>query len=372
MRKNKKLTIVISIVLVLAVASAILGYLFLATDMFRSNKELFSKYISQNGEVFQKLLDLKADDIYERLKSENKYESNTSIKMTHSEGGEVSNPLNNLALKLEIQKDNDEQYLYADGQILYENDEYLETEIIKEKEIYGIRFSDAVKQFITLEKDENLEIIAENIGIDVEQLEVLMNENDPIISKDEITSLKDKYFNIVIQEFSKGTFEKQKNAMITYNDVTIETNAYAVSLSSEQVENMLIEILNNAKNETEILEKLQTIIDKEDIINKIDELISNINEKLEIPTLKVTVYEQKQKNIRTVIEVGGDKIIVENSEQNEETKMKINYLKLNNDEEKEYIFEISKKNAENQEVFNIDINVIEGEINYTINLLSKI
>ena len=44
MRSNKKLGIVISIVLALAVAGAVIAYLYFMTDTFKSKQELFFKY----------------------------------------------------------------------------------------------------------------------------------------------------------------------------------------------------------------------------------------------------------------------------------------------------------------------------------------
>ena len=35
---------------------------------------------------------------------------------------------------------------------LYDEEKYLEAELIKQEELYGIRFTDAVQQFITLKK----------------------------------------------------------------------------------------------------------------------------------------------------------------------------------------------------------------------------
>jgi len=359
MRSNNKLIIVISIVLALVIAGAVFAYLFLATDVFKSNQELFMKYISQEIDTLERNLDFQMFEAYEGLENQNKYESNTNIKIIHSEGGEVSNPLNNLTAKLNIQKNDEEQYLYADAQILYENEEYVEAEIIKEQDIYGIRFSDAVKQFITVKKDENIEMVANDIGIDVELLETLINESEKIISKERIITLKDKYLNIIIQELMNGTFQKQKNAIITYNDVSTETNAYSVSLSSEQVENMLVQILNNIKNETKIS-------DKDNIIEQIDEKIKKLQEELEVPTINITVYEQNQKTIRTIIDVAGHKVTIENIEQIDGAKTKIDYSNLSAEQEEKYEIEINKQNAENQENVEIMINVIIGEDNYTI------
>lgn len=366
MRNNKKVLIVISVILILVIASAFFSYLYLMTDIFRSNQETFFKYFAQNIETLQKAMDFQTLEAYENLKNENRYESNTNIKVINSEGGEISNPLNNLTAKLDIKKNDEEQYFYADGQILYDDEEYWETEILKEQDTYGIRFSDAVKQFITIKKDENIEDVAKTIEIDSKQLETLINIIDgtqETITNEQVNTLKNKYFNIITTAILNGAFEKQRDAIITYNNVTTETNAYSVLLTNEQVENMLIEILNNAKTEPEI-------IDRENAIKQIDEIINQISEELEIPAIKITVYEQKQKTIRTDIEVETNKITIENIEQNGEIKTKINYLKLNDEEVKEYKFNISKLNMDNQEEIEIIMSGVEGEEEYTITLSS--
>ena len=111
MKKSKGVVIAISIVLILAIVAATFSYLFFMTDVLKSNEELFIKYFAQNEEILQKITDFQTIEVYENLKNENKYESNTNIKMIHSEGGEISNPLNNLSMKLDIQKNNEEQYM---------------------------------------------------------------------------------------------------------------------------------------------------------------------------------------------------------------------------------------------------------------------
>lgn len=357
MKSNKKLIIAISIVFALAVASAVIAYLFLMTDVFKSNKELFAKYFSQNTEVFQKITDLQTIEIYENLKNENKYESNTNIEIIHSEGGEISNPLNNLIGKIDIQKLEDEQYLYVDGQILYEDEKYLEMELIRQEELYGVRFTDAVQQFITVKKDENLEDIANDIGINIEQLEILMNimdENEQTTVVGQMSSLRDKYLNIITTAISNGTFKKQKDAMITYNNVTTETNAYSVELSGEQVRRMIIEILNNVKADTEILP----------ISIDLDSAISWANAQVEMPVAKVTVYEQEKQTIRTVVEIGVYKITIENTEQVGEIKTKISYL--NSNEATQADVQITKNNIDEQESLEMIADIAEGEKSYTI------
>lgn len=363
MKSKKILIITLIIILVLAVAGTIFAYLFIATDTFKGDKELFAKYISQNSETLEKFTDLQTKKVYEGLKDEEKYESDTEIKATYSEGGEVSNPINNLSAKINIQKDNTEDYFYADGQILYGNEKYLEAEAIKDQEAYGVRFTDIVKQFVTVKNDSKLDEVAKDLGTDSVTLEKIMdvidgkeNATEEIISKEDVQKIKDKYMNIITNAVSNGTFSSNKDAKITYNNNTVSAKAYTVSLTSEQVEGMIVEILNNLKEEDKIGEKYQ---------DKINDIISNITDEKEIPAVKITVYEQNKKTIRTAIEITSlAKITVENTDENNELKTKIQISGISTETTEEYNIEITKKTDENQENVEAVLSVTNGDDTY--------
>ncbi len=363
MKSKKILIITLIIILVLAVAGTVFAYLFIATDTFKGDKELFAKYISQNSETLEKFTDLQTKKVYEGLKDEEKYESNTEIKATYSEGGEVSNPINNLSAKINIQKDNTEDYFYADGQISYGNEKYLEAEAIKDQEAYGVRFTDIVKQFVTVKNDSKLGEVAKDLGTDSVTLEKIMdvidgkeNATEEIISKEDVQKIKDKYMNIITNAVSNGTFSSNKDAKITYNNNTVSAKAYTVSLTSEQVEGMIVEILNNLKEEDKIGEKYQ---------DKINDIISNITDEKEIPAVKITVYEQNKKTIRTAIEITSlAKITVENTDENNELKTKIQISCISTETTEEYNIEITKKTDENQENVEAVLSVTNGDDTY--------
>lgn len=363
MKSKKILIITLIIILVLAVAGTVFTYLFLATDTFKSDKELFAKYISQNSETLEKFTDLQTKKVYEGLKDEEKYESDTEIKATYSEGGEVSNPINNLSAKINVQKDKSEDYFYADGQISYGDEKYLEAEAIKDQEAYGIRFTDIVKQFVTVKNDSKLGEVAKDIGTDSVTLEKIMdvidgkeNATEEIISKEDVQKIKDKYMNIITNAISNGTFSSNKDAKITYNNNTVSAKAYTVSLTSEQVEGMIVEILNNLKEEDKIGEKYQ---------DKINDIISNITDEKEIPAVKITVYEQNKKTIRTAIEITSlAKITVENTDENNELKTKIQISGISTETTEEYNIEITKKTDENQENVEAVLSVTNGDDTY--------
>lgn len=373
MKSKKRLiiAIIIILILVLAIAGAGFAYLYIKTDTFRTDQELFAKYISQNAETLQKFSDSQTIKQYENLKNVEKFESNTKIKTTYSEGGEVSNAINNLYGTIVVQKNATDNYFYADGQVILDEQKYLESEIIKDKDVYGIRFTDVVKQFITVRDDDKFNDVANDIGIDSTKLEKIMNGidgtgkvTDAIATDSETETLKNKYMQLVIDTLKQGKFASNKKAVITYNNNTVNTKAYSVSLTSEQVENLLIQILNNLKTEDAIISNLQ--ISKEKYQEDIDKEINSLTSEKEVPTVRITVYEQNGNTIRTIVEIGTNKVIVENTETNGEVKSNIQVSIINSDQTDEYKTQITKNSSENEENINLVTNVAKGDEQYTI------
>ena len=377
-KKRLVIAIIIILILVLAIAGAVFAYVYIKTDTFKSDKELFAKYASQNLEFFGNMSNIKTINKYEDLKDQEKYESDTTIKTTYSEGGEVSNNINNLSATIKTQKNSEDKYFYTDGQLMYGNQKYLESEIIKDQDAYGIRFTDVVKQFITVKNDNTLADIATDIGTDTNTLENFIDVLDgtskiseEVVSNDDWQQFKNKYTNLITDTISAGTFASNKDVKITYNNKTVSAKAYTVSLTSEQVENLLIQVLNNLKEEKIILDKVGT--NKETYQDTIDKKISELTDEKEIPAVKITVYEQNKNNIRTVIELAKlEKVVIENTQTNDAMQSNIQFSSINSDEVEEYDVKLIKKSSDTQENIEVNVDVTKGEENYSISLTSDL
>lgn len=73
-RKKRILILTVLIILILLAIVGVLGFLYLKTDMFKSNKELFSKYLIQGIENAKILENEELLKINEKLNN-NKYNS---------------------------------------------------------------------------------------------------------------------------------------------------------------------------------------------------------------------------------------------------------------------------------------------------------
>ena len=366
MKSSKKILIfVIIMIIVLAIAGTSLVYLYLKTDFLKSNKVLFNKYIMQDIQNIQGIAQSNIYQTYKNVKSQNVYESNTDINISYSQGGEISSPFNELKFNFKDQKEN--EYNYRNAKILFQDENYLEVEGIKDSDLYGIRFPNEIKQYLSIRNTDDAQYL-ENIGINEEILvkimQILDNNNllvNEIFPENEIETLVNTYFNIIKQNVENATYSSQKNVLITLDNNTIKADSYTATLQPNQVQETINQLLNNIKNDEIILTKIQEFgFNKEDFTTKIDEYLENLGIDKELPTVKIMVYSKSEITLRTTIEYGVEKITIENSSDNNIQKLNIQRTVLNDDEQEEQSIEISKTQENLNENYNIKLNIIEG------------
>ena len=369
MRSKKILVIiVIVIILVLAIAGAALGYLALATDTFKSDKELFGKYILQNSETIENLKKSTAIDAYKTLQQQGTYESDTNLTVSYSEGGEVSNPFNNLKINLKTQKDNTNEYIYKNGQIYLQDEEYLQGEVIRDSEIYGVRLLDAVKQFVSIDNTESIEDVAKDFGINTSDIENYMNliwENkslfEEFITKEEINTIKNRYLSIIKNNLDKATYTNMKKAVITVNSQTTQTNAYIANFTKEQTRSFVLEILNAISSDDIIKDKMQKLNIYDKFSEEINKIIEDTTDRAEYYELKVIVYERDGKLVRTLIEFAKNKITIDNINTENQTTVNIQSNILSSDTENSQAITINKVNSSSEESYDITLEIINGD-----------
>lgn len=137
---KKMRILIITLIVILVLGCATFAALYFATDIFKSNKEIFCKYIAQ-----MKLAELGDDN---RLKNEtNSSKGIFSFRLeaegeTIDEGFEYSSesdPANKLGSSKIIIKQDGENKLTVD---------YLRNE-----DLYGLRFEDIINQYIVVENN---------------------------------------------------------------------------------------------------------------------------------------------------------------------------------------------------------------------------
>ena len=365
---KKVAIIIILIILIIGICGGVFAYLFLATDTFKSEKELFFNYLTQNVETIKEIANSKTLENYNNLKNGQTYEENTTANIKYAEGGEISSPYNNLSMTLKNQKDTD--YNYKDFNIIFEEQSAVQIEGIQNSGNYGIRFSNLLRQFVSLENGQKID----GLEIEDDKLEalnaIIVDDStyfqDMMFSEQELQNLESKYITVISQILSQGKFSKQSKSTITVGSQSIQTTAYSVDLTGYQFQNLIIEILNNLKIDDIIIGKIEAISgSSENYVNTIDSKIRQVEDK-DFKAVKIVVYEKGGVTQRTEMQSEDFNVIMDISIQNGNGNITFEYTSLNS-ENKSKTLNISKQLTDTKENYAITFNVANGEEEYEIN-----
>ena len=300
MTKKKKITIVV--ILVVLILLTIIGTciaLYINTDMFKTSKVLFAKYLGQNSDNLMSLENIIQKTQYDSMQDKSPYNKNieADIKYTEDIGTSEENNKNSVNdLKVFISQENDNNgYDYRNVKLLKSGEQVAQIEYMKSEGECGIKFSDLFNQYIITENDDLKEIFIK-MGYtedDVKNIPKNLNfEQDFLdeikLSEGELLNLQEKYVKIVEGNIIEENFSRQKNQIVTINNQNYNANAYILTLTKEQLNSIYVELLETIKQDDIILNKIDLLQ------NKIDEmeLTYNLKEEL-IKNIDLTIQKIK-------------------------------------------------------------------------------
>ena len=306
-RKKRILIMIISIILVVLMLLVAFALIYLNTDMFKSNKTLFMKYLGQNSEnVKQMYSKIMQENDYEKALSQNKYTVNTQINVNNTENigttqENTNNIINQLKVIAEGQVDSQNQYNYQKLNLYKGEESLLELEYVQDANTYGIHFSDLFQQFL-LADNSNLQELFMNLGYTEQEALKMPNQidvNQYSLKNIEFTGeeedrLLNTYIGIIEKNIENQEFSKEKDQTIQINEKNVQVNGYSVTLTKEQLNNMYLEILNQLKADEIILGKLDLI---QEALNEIKEIIPNNSGETEEKNLKELFIENIDETI---------------------------------------------------------------------------
>ena len=381
-KRGSKVLIVVFIVLILiAISGGAFAYAYLYTDTFKTEQELFAKYLVQNvGEIEQNLSFIGINEIEEKLK-QNKHEE--SMRISYTEAGKVQP---NGVTTVNIQNDTINKKMYSILSLATQKpEETLKLEYMNENGAYSLRFTNAVQQFLTV-KNSNLKQLATNLGMDeeiVEQIPDSINFEKFSLEKVKLTDDEKnaeliKYTSLLYNNISKEKYTKSKDVVITLNGKTITTNAYILTLNMQDIKNLEIQLLETLKQDEIILAKLELLDEmlqeyseesvKQSFIEVIQKEIDNLNAKAikQEESITITVYEQNKKTVRIKIEKELEFITIDTLEVEGKKQIDVNYTNID-ENNTQYSNKVTFVRA-NDNKLNIRNTIIDGEEQQTTEL----
>lgn len=323
MRKKKSGLIAILVILVLILlAGGAFAYVYLQTDLLRTDKELFLKYFSQILEEGQ-FIDNSIKQ-YNEKKQQTPYENTGAISIEADIPEEYEVPVekvNDLTIKVAGKIDKANNLAQQRVEIDYGNDIKLPITYRQYENTFGLQFDHFGSKYIAI-RNEKLKEFAKKFGVeDVSQIpdkiEFSEVQEEIEFSAEEMEQLKQIYGTILQEQLLDENFTSIK---------TDVGESYTLELTGEQIKTIIIKMLEVTKQNTLLLDKINEYMAKIDEESEsldseaIDELITSINEEdySEVSNLKITLTQKDKMLNQIVVENENSKItIVKTSAEND-------------------------------------------------------
>lgn len=266
MPRKKRIAVKISVALILIIVLiAVLVVLYIKTDMFKSNQTLFSKYTMQLFDNMNVIFDEAYMEQVKEIIDNNKLTSETTATLNYTESGEDLNPINNLQINILGQEEKTSGYNYKDITLSQDEETLFGVEYMEDNQVAGVRLN-GIRQYVSTNIESENEIYNLYNFIHTDISELLK------ISTAEWNALKEKYLHIILEDITNANFSKQSGISLEINGTQYTANAYSVTITKEQFNNIYIQLLEELEKEESILSKIESI-DSE--INKYHDLLQD-------------------------------------------------------------------------------------------------
>lgn len=338
MRKKinvKLITIVFTIILIIAVAGILV---YTKTDFFRTKRSAFFRYFNNTADVFG-IFETDKFKTYNERKQIIPYSRKADITIQNSTNIADSNILDKIKLTINEKTDNKNEK--SNSKFLLKKDANVLADIsgVREKDVYGLYWEEVSNSFIGI-RNNDLKRIAKDIGIDSSM--IIPNEFNSInIEKVlETSKLEKKHIleclQIIRNDAPNNAYSKLGKKKIKINDNSYSTIAYSLELEPVESGNLEISILNKISKDSILMDyaaskcKLLNFDEKYTTINSLNDIIKERISNLQANPasagkITITVYEHKQKNIRTEIKMGDNTIQIDHLKEDVSETSSIKY-----------------------------------------------
>lgn len=322
MRRSKlKFIVIISIILAIIISGLIV---FFKTDFFRTKRSAFFRYFNQIPIALEVLKTDKFDS-YNDKKQDSPYVRNADISIQTSSNIADSAILDSIKFKVNQKMDQQNEHGSIDFVVNKNNEQLIKISAIQNKDSYGILSEDVTNGFVTV-KNSDLKRVAKDWGMSTTQLipDTFRNIKIKTIlqtSKNEKNHIDD-CVKLIKNNVPDTAYSKEGKKKIKINNKSYITNSYKLSLNANDSANLQCDILEKISKDSILMDyfaskaKLLNLDEEYTTINSLNNLIKKrVNDLKSNPQLagklEITVYENKQKNVRTEIKSGENTILIE-------------------------------------------------------------
>lgn len=362
--QDNKIKIIIIILIVLIFLVGIGGtVLYFTTDMLKSSKILFQKYIAQDMQNIVDVFEVSKEEQNIDLlrKSDYKEATNATLKYLEKENDEQEV----YTIKEEGINKAQENSSYRNISMSYGDNVLMSVDLLSQNNTYGFRLANLVQQFVSVQ-NATVPYFVSSMGLDGSIFQETLKGVDVAglldFSDEEVEQLTNTYMSVVLKDLDKAHYSSKRNSIITLNNKeSVTTNAYTLTITKNELDKLYKKLLNQAINDNIILAKLDSIDSKikeagfkeaegkslkEQYISNLKEIVDGLEYQGEDSRkISVTVYEQKGRTVRTLIKTENAEYEIDLDSSNGK-KLSLKTTQITGEEKKIKLYTLGKTDNE--------------------------
>lgn len=344
-KKNTKILLILIIIIVIIILAGV-GILVFATDIFKSDKEMFFKYMADIGDSKKGFIDDGLKQYFEK-KNNTPYndEGEFSVNISSDNEQKKFENVNNFNISFSGQVDTANSKAAQNISLNYSNDVKFPINYKQIENKIGLQTKYIGSKFVAIET-EKLNKFSEDLD-DVESYGEMVDKLQKMgkveLTEDEKSHIKDTYITVINQQLEKDKFSKVKES---------DMSGYKLSLTGTDLQNVLVKLLETLKNDQTTVDKLNEYLKIQKnsakiTASQIDDAIKSIKDDTDFSdkNFEITVYQKNRDVCKLVIETTEGTIAIEKKIEGNQQNIDVSY-EVKEDKKSKISFSANFENLE--------------------------
>ena len=344
-KKNTKILLILIIIIVIIILAGV-GILVFATDIFKSDKEMFFKYMADIGDSKKGFIDDGLKQYFEK-KNNTPYndEGEFSVNISSDNEQKKFENVNNFNISFSGQVDTANSKAAQNISLNYSNDVKFPINYKQIENKIGLQTKYVGSKFVAIET-EKLNKFSEDLD-DVESYGEMVDKLQKMgkveLTEDEKSHIKDTYITVINQQLEKDKFSKVKES---------DMSGYKLSLTGTDLQNVLVKLLETLKNDQTTVDKLNEYLKIQKnsakiTASQIDDAIKSIKDDTDFSdkNFEIAVYQKNRDVCKLVIETTEGTIAIEKKIEGNQQNIDVSY-EMKEDKKSKISFSANFENLE--------------------------
>lgn len=291
--KKKILLLILTLILLIGVGVA---YAYFETDAFKTEKQLFFSYM-MSDEMLKCFENEKIEEYMQKQQTvpfSNQGEITLKAQGQELESDQNIEMLNNSKISFEGKTNIDKKMAEQEISINFAQAFTVPINLKVSDNALGLQSGFLHSKYIAV-RNENLKQLFEKLGLDSEEIPDKIEFSKNEFTAEELEKLEETYLTILYENLDESLFAKEK-----MENQTILT----LKIPEQKLIEILIKILETARNDELLLSKISGIYGKEDVQLEIDEIIEDLKEieTKETNNLQIKLFLKDKKTVKIEME----------------------------------------------------------------------